>query len=243
MAKGRANQSQRAERALRSMILNGELEAGGRISEIAVSEKLGLSRTPIREAVARLVEEGLIETLASGRSKVASYTGQDITDAIEVRGTFEGVAARLAAERGVDAEAEHACRVILDAIDDALTAADGIDFESYAALNAEFHVWLREAARSPIIARELTRATRLPLADPSAFLQGQEINAKFLASLRIAQSQHRAILDAIVNREGARAEAMAREHARLARQNLASALADKNRTAPRSPGLVLVAND
>ena len=88
--------------------------------------------------------------------------------------------------------------------------------------------------------REAGRAARLPLASPSAFLQGQETVPDFRASLRTAQSQHRAIFDAIMMSEGARAEALCREHARLARQNLDHVVHAEPALAERVPGLALV---
>ncbi len=88
--------------------------------------------------------------------------------------------------------------------------------------------------------REVDRVTRLPLASPSAFLQGQDLIPDFRASLRRAQHQHRALVAAIRDREGARAEALAREHARLARQNLDHVMKGDARLHARVPGLALV---
>jgi GntR family transcriptional regulator, vanillate catabolism transcriptional regulator len=80
---------------------------------------------------------------------------------------------------------------------------------------------------------------RLPFAGPSAFLNAQTDIPAFRASLTVGQAQHRAIAAAIEMREGARAEAVAREHARLARQNLDFVLADRT-LVDRVPGLRLV---
>jgi len=85
------------------------------------------------------------------------------------------------------------------------------------------------------------RANRLPVASPTAFLQGQEAIPGFVKSLQRAQHQHRAIWEAIQAREGARAEALAREHARLARSNLEYVMNDNPGLADRVPGLSLVA--
>ena len=90
------------------------------------------------------------------------------------------------------------------------------------------------------IRREVDRACRHPLASPNAFLRGQEIIPDFLASLVRAQGQHHAIVDAIEAREGARAEALAREHARLARRNFRFLRDADPRLATRIPGLSLV---
>ena len=75
--------------------------------------------------------------------------------------------------------------------------------------------------------RELERVNRLPFASPSAFLRDNGKKIGFTRALIIAQAQHRALIDAIVAREGARAESIAREHARIVRKNLERMLKDK----------------
>jgi GntR family transcriptional regulator of vanillate catabolism len=234
------SQTERATRDVRGLILSGELPAGARLTEVALSERLGVSRTPLRQALERLISEGLLIRNPGGGCQVASFDLDDITDAIELRGVVEGTAARLAAERGADpALMQEAC-AILDAIDSNVNAPGAEDFDAYVRLNAEFHDVLSRLSGSAVVAREVKRIARLPLASPSAFLRGQDMVPDFMTSLVRAQAQHRAILEAIAAREGARAEALAREHARLARQNFAFVrTADPNLTT-RIPGLSLV---
>src|SRR5688572_30195727 len=97
------SQAVKAQLRLREMILAGELPAGERIAELAIVERLGVSRTPIRAALMRLEQEGLLEGLPNGGYAVRTFSERDVADAIELRGTIEGLAARLAAERGVAA--------------------------------------------------------------------------------------------------------------------------------------------
>ena len=99
-----ALQSVRAQLRLREMILAGELAGGLRIAELALVERLGVSRTPIRAALQRLEQEGLLQRLAGGGYAVRTFSETDVSDAIALRGTLEGLAARLAAERGVPAD-------------------------------------------------------------------------------------------------------------------------------------------
>jgi GntR family transcriptional regulator of vanillate catabolism len=96
-----ASQTVRALLKLRDFILSGELKPGDRISELPLVDRLGVSRTPIRMALVRLEEEGLLAAIPSGGFAVKAFSERDIYDAIEVRGALEGLAARLAAERGV----------------------------------------------------------------------------------------------------------------------------------------------
>ncbi len=236
----RSTQSAKALRELRALVLRGEFAAKARLPETALAEKLGISRTPLRQAMARLVEEGLLERLETGGCRIASFSMADIEDAIEVRGVIEGTAARFAAERGADPDLLKECQAVLSGLDDAVRENGGFDFDTYVRLNSRFHDLVARLSGSAVIAREVERVNRLPLASPSAFLKGQEVIPDFQASLRLAQQQHRAIFTAIVNREGARAEALAREHARLARQNLDFVMQSQPSLAPQVPGLALV---
>ena len=217
----------RALLRLRELILSGELAGGTRIAELAIVERLGMSRTPIRAALVRLEQEGLLEALPNGGFVVQSFSERDVADAIELRGTLEGLLARLAAERGAPSVVLAEARRCLDRVDALLTAPslDDDAFSTYVALNSHFHSLLYELADSPTITRQLERAASLPFASPSGFvlLQAQSTRARDM--LIVAQDQHRQVLDAIEQREGARAESIMREHSRLARRNLAEVLA------------------
>ena len=237
----RNSQFTRALIELRALILGGEFASNDRLRETALAERLSLSRTPLRQAMDRLVEEGLLERREAGGCRVASFSMHDIIDAIELRGVLEGTAARLAAERGAGPDSVACCRLVLDGLDRAVSRETGLDFKAYVSLNEEFHELIAQMSGSTIVAREVARANRLPVASPSAFLRGQELIPDFQASLRRAQHQHRALFEAILAREGARAEALAREHARLARTNLEYVMREKPALAQRVPGLALVA--
>jgi GntR family transcriptional regulator of vanillate catabolism len=236
------SQLERALLGLRSLVVNGEFEGGQRLSEVSVAKKLGTSRTPLRQAMDRLVAEGLLERITTGGCRVATFTRDDIADAIEIRGVIEGTAARLAAERGVKPELMNKAKAVLDRIDTALAHPDGVDFNAYVQHNARFHELLAILPDSQLIRKEIERLILLPLASPSSFLSEQAMIPDFLDSLHCAQRQHRSILEAIENREGARAEALTREHARLALINL-NYLTDVRPTlANVVPGLALVAS-
>lgn len=226
--------------ALRSKILRGTYPAGARLRETAVAEELAISRTPIRQAMDRLVEEGLLERIETGGCCVASFTPGDLADAIELRGVLEGTAARLAAERGVaDADLGRARNVLIE-LDAIVAEPDRMVFSDYVRCNAEFHDLIAEMSGSGIIAREARRVSRLPFASPSAFLADHEMFGEFRRFLVRGQLQHRDILDAVACREGSRAEALTREHARLAWLNLQYVMTQKPEFAERVPGLALV---
>ena len=222
-----SSHTMRALTELRQRILNGELQGGTRLLEVPLAEMLQISRTPVREAMSRLVEEGLLERARSG-FVVRTFGLEDVIDAIELRGVLEGTAARLAAERGVEPELLAKIIAIVAELDRCFSDDPGdTDFDNYSRLNADFHHVLAHLAGSKVMARELDRVMRLPFASPSAFLPDKVDMVSRRHSLDLAQAQHREIVAAIGDREGARAEALAREHARTARRDLEYVIARK----------------
>jgi len=219
---------------LRRRIISGELEGGQRLYEVSLAEALQISRTPVREALARLAEEGLLDR-GRGGYIVRTFLLADAIDAIELRGVIEGTAARFAAERDPVPERLDGIRAILAELDACFGPEGGdIDFDAYADANARFHRALAALSGSRVIERELERVSRLPFAGPSAFIPHKEYFVSHRRrSLDLAQAQHRAIVEAIVAREGARAEHLAREHARTARNDMEHVL--RERLGPDAP--------
>lgn len=225
--------------SIRELILAGALAPGKRISELSVAERTGISRTPIRAALQRLEEEGLIETIPSGGFAVKSFSQQDVFDAIEVRGALEGLAARLAAERGSTARLG-ALQACLQELDELVNSSD-IEkaFSGYVAANARLHALIVDLAESPTLKRQIERAVALPFASPSGFVMAQAQMPESQRILLVAQDQHRCVVEAIANREGARAAAIMQEHARLAGRNLRLALRYE-KALERVPGGTLI---
>ncbi|MES1162066.1 MAG: GntR family transcriptional regulator, partial [Rhizobacter sp.] len=151
------SQAVKAQLALRELILGGELKAGARIAELWLVERLNVSRTPVRLALVRLAEEGLLDAMPSGGYAVKDFTENDIHDAIEVRGTMEGLAARLAAERGVSRSLMAAARECVAAIDQLLAAPalDEAAFEGYVEHNGRLHGLLADMAGSEVVRRQV----------------------------------------------------------------------------------------
>jgi GntR family transcriptional regulator of vanillate catabolism len=236
-----APQTVRAQLALRELILGGDLQAGARIAELWLVERLNVSRTPVRLALVRLAEEGLLDALPTGGYAVKDFSENDIHDAIEVRGTMEGLAARLAAERGVNPLMIAQARECLARIDAALAAPELTDetFSVYVQENARFHALLADMVGSALIRRQLDKATALPFASPNGFVMAQSVGPHARDVLVVAQAQHHAVIEAIVQREGARAEVLMREHARIARRNLQQVL-QSHKTLRLVPGASLI---
>jgi GntR family transcriptional regulator of vanillate catabolism len=235
----------RALLELRDLILRGELPPGARISEQWIVDRIGASRTPVRTALVRLEEEGFLAPIPSGGFSVRSFSERDIFDAIEVRGTMEGLGARFAAERMLPPRELDALAAATADIDRLLTdSADGNltqdHFASYAELNTRFHEALRDLSGSPTVARQIDRANAYPFAASSALVMAQSRLPEARTVLTVGQDQHRCILEAIASGQGARAEALTREHARLAARNLRYTLRDRH-SAELIPGATLIA--
>jgi GntR family transcriptional regulator, vanillate catabolism transcriptional regulator len=222
------------QQRLRELILAGQLQGGARLTEQSMVQLLGVSRTPIRAALIRLEDEGLLQQLANGGFAVRLFSEADVADAIELRGCVEGLAARLAAERGCSSSCLAEGGQCLLEIDQILRASslNEHDFARYVQLNAQFHRWLGQLAGSAVVTRELMRVCSLPFASPSGFVGVQAASAQARDMLVIAQDQHRQVLQAISKREGARAESIMREHSQLAQRNLREAV----RNPPRLTG-------
>ncbi len=224
MPRARRDDSQtlRALLLMRELLLRGEFRPGERIREIQLAERLKVSRTPLRLVLGRLEEEGLVVARATGGFVASEFTLRDIYDGIEIRGVLEGMAAKLAAERVTKPEGLAEIRECLDRIDRLLERwAYGTDsLAKYIALNARFHDSLVDLAQSPMLRRAVDRAIALPFASPNAFLIGHAQQKEGRDIVTLSQIHHRAIIDAVADREPARAEALAREHARLARTSL-----------------------
>ena len=199
---------------IREMILRGELRPGERLAEIGLAERLGVSRTPIRQALPALAREGLLAAAGRRGYVVRSFSPDDVLDAIETRGLLEGLAARRIAERGVNPEFLEKLKTCL-AEGDAILAKrrfESADEQHYSEMNGRFHALIVEGAGSRILADTLARNDHVPFASASAVAFSRD-TAQLLPVLNYAHRQHHAIVQALENREGARAEALMREHA------------------------------
>jgi GntR family transcriptional regulator of vanillate catabolism len=224
------SQTGRTLLTLRELLLKGEFRPGERLSELALVERLGVSRTPIRLAFDRLAHEGLVEPSPSGGFVVCEFTVADIWDAIDMRGVLEGTAARLAAERLSDATDLHRISGFQTQMDSLVQTVGHSAIDSFAVymdLNEAFHSALLDLARSPMLRRSLSHLTALPFASPSAMVFARSKLPRAAELLTIGQEHHHALLEALEKRQGARAEAIAREHVQLSRRNLESVLSDE----------------
>lgn len=235
------SQTIKAVLGLRGLIIEGELKPGERVLEQTVVERVGVSRTPARAALARVCEEGLLEAMPGGGYAVARFSDADVIDAISIRGNLEGMAARLAAEKGVRSTVLSAMKRCVDDLDAVVARLEvNPDLTEYVRLNDHFHDLLLEASQSPMLKRSLERLLVLPFAAPNAFVSLAEGDRAAVRDiLKVSQEQHRCIVEAIGNREGTRAEALTHEHARSAWKYLRLVFESGNASA--APALRLIA--
>jgi GntR family transcriptional regulator of vanillate catabolism len=222
-----SSQTSRAVVSLREMLVQGRFRPGERIREVPLAAELKVSRIPLHLALERLAHEGFLEIRPTRGFVVQRFSTEDIYDAIELRGLLEGAAARLAAERFKHASElallQSTSHEILALV--RRTRKLTMDtFHLYIDLNARFHSGLLDLSRSRMLRRAIQQACSLPFASPSAFLKRQYVSSDLWELFLISADQHCSIVDAIVNREGMRAEILTREHARVARRNLEDAL-------------------
>ncbi len=142
---------QEATLFLRKMLLDGQFTAGERLVEDRIAQELGISRTPLREALHRLAQEGILEKRAGGGYIVRSLQRVEIEDAITIRAMLESHAAQLAVER-ITKEQKKSLRKNLKNF---RKAKEKNNLTSLVELNEEFHNILREGAHSPLLTQLL----------------------------------------------------------------------------------------
>jgi GntR family transcriptional regulator of vanillate catabolism len=233
-------QDHRLAQELRARIFAAALPAGTRLAEIPLAAALGVSRTPLRLALAQLEAEGLVEPAPGGGFLVRRFTLPEIEDAIAVRGQLEGMAARLLAEQGLPPATRRALEACLAAGDSALDrpALDAAALAAYGEMNDRLHATIRDAAGNAALDRALAAVTALPFASASALVPHEASARERHALLRHAHHQHHLLVEALAAGQGARAEALMREHAENARRNLRLILAAG---APAVAGLIAAA--
>ncbi len=207
---------------IREMILADELSAGEKLTEVSMSERMGVSRTPIREALIVLAEEGLVEYKPNRGYSVRDFTIKYVADAYITREAIESVACRLAAEKGPseDVRAEMAT-LLADA--DRILSLGGLKQEYKPTLrenNHRFHQLIFQTADNEVLSQALQTATNIPYSSSRVAHWFSEDDPEGLFALRAFHAQHHAIFKAICNGEGYRAETIMRSHIAAAAEQI-----------------------
>jgi DNA-binding GntR family transcriptional regulator len=194
-----ASLAEKAYHAIRDLIVSLELAPGVVIDERELMERLGIGRTPVREALRRLAHEGLVEVYPRRGMFVTGVDVRELARLSEVRAVLEPEAARLAAERATEAD-RTAIGELLDEL-----AAPGRDDRELMALDERIHGAVYRAAHNDLLEATLSQYYVLALRIWSMALDRQH-------ELEEAVDAHRALLEAIRDGDGLRAADTMRAH-------------------------------
>lgn len=196
---------QEAYGRIRAAIRDGSLPPGLRVTEAELAARFGVSRTPVRQAIARLEAEGLLTHEPRRGLAVTRPDHAQVVELYVMREVLEGAAARLAAQHA--SETEVAAMAELIAGEPALFQ----DSRGLAETNQRFHGLLYLAAHNRYLLRSLEQLSATMALMPTLLTQGDRAAA--------AHAEHRAILAALHARDGVAAEEAARRHARSAQRH------------------------
>jgi len=214
-----ASQYQVVAIQLHNMIMAGDISAGSRLVETEFAKRLGVSRTPLRLALAELEKEGLLERLPTRGYRVRVFTAEEVFNAMDVRGCLEGMAARLAAEKRVDTATQGILSALLQEGDRFTNRDAANDLFFWSDFNRRFHNSIVAAAGNGSLSAAIRFNERAPLADGGLITLGEGQADLTVEWVRRAHEDHREIADAILRGEGTRAEFLMRHHAFRSREN------------------------
>ncbi len=196
------NASVAATEVIRQAILDGRLPPGRRLKEEELAQELGISRTPVREALLMLQAEGLVDAAPNRGATVRSHSVEDMNDLYQLRAVLEGYAARRAATRLTD-EAIAALRESCNRFDALL--GDEADMRVLVRENLFFHQTILDGAGSARLATMVRQVIELPLVYRSYIWYSPE-------QQQISAHYHLQITRALETRDAERAEIVMKEH-------------------------------
>ncbi len=154
--------SERTLGEVRELILGGDLAAGVRLGEVELAERLGVSRTPVREALSRLAAEGLVEIVPNRGARVSSWTVAELEAVFDLRAALEPELTARAGRRAGPADV-HALDELATAMLAVGSPGAGQNLDALFPLNREFHGLLVTLADHPVLAGALAGAIHAPL--------------------------------------------------------------------------------
>ena len=195
--------------SLEEEILTGSLKKGETLAEIALSKRLGVSRTPLRAALHRLAEEGLIEIAPNRGAVVIGVGREELVDIYKIRMRLEGLASREAALKISDEDKKKLC----DSVELSEFYIGKQDTEHLKELDSEFHNIIYRASGNRLLSKTLSELHR-----------NIQVYRKLSLTVpeRLAKSveEHREILNAIISGDADTADALTFRHIEAALENL-----------------------
>ncbi len=208
---------------LREDILSGAYQEGDELREITVGEELGVSRTPVREALRQLELEGLVTIIPNKGAYVTGISRKDVADIYKIRSMLEGMCTKWATEHITEKQIEELEEVLLLS-EFHLHKKSGGQTEQVTELDGKFHKILYEASNSRILEHVLSDFHKYVQA-----ARAMSVGEKNRAEKSI--QEHREILEAIKEHDGDLAEKLANRHVLNAMENLH--LTEKDADGPR----------
>lgn len=190
-------------------ILSGVYPPGQQLTELKLSKDLGVSRTPVREALRQLELEGLVKTVPNKGAKVVGVSDKDIKDIYTIRMSLEALAARWAAEN-ISAKG---LKDLTETVELQEFYVSKNDYEKVWQLDRSFHEILYAASESRPLQSVLTQFHNY-------LRKAREISIRSTGRALVAVSEHRGIVDAITQKDLDKAETLAREHVAMALENI-----------------------
>ncbi len=186
---------------LRQAILRGELQPGERLMEIQLANKLGVSRTPIREAIRKLELEGLVLMIPRKGAEVAEITEKNLRDVLEVRGSLEELAVELACERITEEQLEELKR----SAKEFEMSLNGGDLTEYAEADVKFHDVIYHATDNMRLVQLLYNLREQMYRYRVEYLKRTEVHSILL-------DEHQIIIDSLEKRDKVAAKKAIRKH-------------------------------
>lgn len=203
---------------LEEEILSGELASGCALGEIALAKRLGVSRTPIRSAIHRLAEEGLVEVVPNKGATVLGINTADLIDIYRIRKRLEGLASSLAAERITDEELDK----LTEAVDLVEFYIKKNDTEHIRELDTVFHSIIYKASGSRFLSHTLSELHR-------KIKSYRKRSLSVPGRLEKSAEEHREILDAIKARDTEMADKLTSLHVQRALENMLTDISGDNK--------------
>lgn len=200
---------------LRKAILRGELKPGERLMEITLANKLGVSRTPVREAIRMLEQEGLVIMIPRKGAQVAQITMKDLNDVLEVRMGLEELAMQFACKRITQEQIAELKRALLDI--ERLLASD--DVTALAQADVDFHDIIYRATDNRRLNQIINNVREQMYRYRVEYLKDSRTRGTLL-------TEHREIYQAVAARDADRARACIRLHIMNQQQSIARSLKD-----------------
>lgn len=194
---------------LRDAIRSGSLPPGERLMEIQLAEELGVSRTPVREAIRKLELERFVVMLPRRGTYVANLSLKDINEVFEIRAALDGLAAGLAAERITEEELEQMERLLVEIAEH----IEQRDNKKIVETDEAFHDILYRASRNERLVGIIYNLRE-------QFTRFRSVSINYPGRLQNTLEEHRQLVEAIAQRNGEVAQQKAREHIENAEQTL-----------------------